>query len=228
MNYVLKSSDVSNDTITSNHIFNGDYQLHSLTFTNNVYNITSNNNILPYQEGASYTAIALTQQFVSGDDLAIHLKAKIDATSAGTSTVSFNANTGKFTISNTVSFYFKFGDITTNTCHDLLGFNQSNTSNGTSVSSDIASDLVAFKHIYVNIEQQDCGNIGNKNNNTYTFLTIGNSNFGDVFTYKSKDFDTEPQIVRLNSCKRLKINFYHENNNSVSLTNWCLTLSKLG
>lgn len=227
MYYILKSSDVSNNVITSNHIFDGNYSLHSLTFTNNVYNITSNNNILPYQEGASYYAIELTEQFVNGDDLATHLKAKIDAVSAGTSTVSFDANTGKFTISNTTNFYLKFGDITTNTCHNLLGFNQSNTSNGTSIVSDVACDLVPFKQIYVRIKEHECGNVRNENNNTYTFLILGNSNFGDIFTYTSKEHDVIPQTVQLDAIKRLTIEFYDENNNSISLANWCLGLIQI-
>lgn len=224
MHYILKSSDVSNNVISSNNIFDGDYQLHSLTFTNNVYNITSNNNILPYQEGASYNAIELDEQFVNGDDLATHLKAKIDAVSGGTSTVSYNSNTGKFTISNTTNFYFKFGDVTTNTCYNLLGFNQSNTSNGTSVTSDNVADLVPFKHIYMNVEQADCGNVRNENNNSYTFLIVCNSEFGDKCIFKSKDFDYISQKLRLNASKRLKITFYDENDNELTLVNWCLVL----
>ena len=222
---VLKSSDVSNGVINTNEIFDGTYKLHSFTFTNNLYNITSNNNILPYQEGASYTAIELTQQYANGTDLATDIQTKINAVSAGTPSVVYNSNTGKFTITNTVSFYFKFGDITSNTCYNLLGFSQTNTSSNTSITSPNVADLVAFKHIYINIEQDTCKCVKTENFTNNTFLITRKCDFGDVSTYTSKQNDIYEQICYFRAEKRFKINFYDENNNTISPTNWILVLA---
>ena len=166
MYYILKSNDVSNNVINTRQIMEGTYQLHSFTCTNNIYNVTANNNILPYQEGASYNAIELTQQYANGSDLASDIATKINEVSDGTATCEYSYNTGKFTITNTTNFYFNFGDITTNTCYNLIGFSQSNTTDGTSVTSDNIANLVPFKHILINIQEDKLQNITNKQWNT--------------------------------------------------------------
>ena len=227
MYQILKSSDSANNIISTREQFNGMYQLHSFVFTNNIYNITSNNNIVPYQEGATYTALELTQQFANGDTIATDLQTKINAVSAGTASVSFDDNTGKLTISNTTNFYFKFGDITSNTAYKQLGFEQSNTTDGTSAVSTNAVDLVPFKHIYIDIKQDQSQSIKNENYRDYSFIINANSNFGEKCHYNAKNNDYNPQICKFRNENRLEIRFYNENYNAITPTNWELVLFKL-
>ena len=224
MKYIIKSSNVSNNIVNLNKYFKGHYKLSSFCFTNNIYNVNSNNNILPYQEGATYTAITLSEQFVDGNDLATDIASKINAVSAGTATATYNDNTGKFNITNTTNFYLKFGDVSTNTCNNLLGFNQSNTTDGTSVTSDNSSDLVPFKTIFIDIKEDKSKNILDENNNNNTFMIQGVSNFGELFIYNPVNMDIEPQYALFHSTKRLEIRFYDENENELTLRNWILIL----
>ena len=224
MLHILKSSDVSNNVINTIEVFDGIYKLHSFSFTNNLYNITSNNNILPYQQGASYYAIELTQQFANGTDIASDIQTKLNAIPSANVSVSYDSNTSKFTITNTTSFYLKFGDVTLNTCSELLGFSNTNTTDGLSVTSTTTADLIPFKQIYINIEQDTFKNIKNENYTENTFLISGSCNFSDNFTYISKENDINPQICNFKATKRLKISFYNEKDENISPQNWLLTL----
>ena len=224
MKYILRSNDALNNVINLNKSMNGRFELYSFGFTNNIFNVTSNNNILPYQEGATYTAIELTQQYRNGHELATDVAAKINAISVGTASVSYDDNTGRMTISNTTNFYLKFGDVTSNTCHHLLGFNTSNTTNGTSVASDKMCDLIPFKTIFIDISEDCNRSIGDQDYNHYTFIISGSSNFGELFAYKSFEWSLIPQYMQINEHKRLKITFYDENKNVLNLLNWFIVL----
>ena len=226
MRHILKSSDATNNVINLKKTFEGRYDLHSFGFTNTLYNITSNNNILPYQEGATYTAIELTTQYTNGTDVATDIETKINAVSSGTASVSYSESTGKFTITNTTNFYLKFGDVSTNTCSNLLGFSSNNTTDGTSITSDVFADLEPFKTIYIDIKQDKLKSISDESYNSHTFMVLGTSNFGELFIYKSLDWDFEPQYMTLNETKRLQITFYDENKNALTLTNWFLVLQQ--
>lgn len=224
MFYIIKSSDVTNGLVKLTDHLKGNYLLHSLSFTNNNLNVNEYNNILPYFEG-SLTNIELTQQYVDGTDLASDIQTKIDAVSDGTVSVQYNSATCTFTITNTVNFSLSFADNTTNTCHQLLGFTQTNTGTGTTITSDLKADLVAFKHICINIIDSDCYNVVDQSYNSSTFIVQGRSDFGDKFEYTA-DNKTTRQLMRLTPTKTLKIKFYDENNNELSLTNWILILEK--
>ena len=226
MKYILKSSNISNNIINLKKSFKGEYSLYSFCFTNNIYNITSNNNILPYQQGASYNAVELTQQFTNGQGLASDIQSKLNAIPSANVSVSYNSNTGKFTITNTTNFYLKFGDITTNICNELLGFNGSNTTDGLSVSSDTKADLTPFKSILINIKEDKNRNVKDENYNQNTFVINGDSNFGEKLTYKSFDWDVISQYMLVDETKRLEITFTDEKGNSLDLRNWVLVLEQ--
>lgn len=227
MLYIIKSSDVSNNYINTIETLKGKFILHSFTFTNNLYNITSNNNILPYQEGATYTAIELTQQFANGNEIATDIQTKINAVSGGIASVTYNSSSGKFTITNTTNFYLKFGDVVTNTANNLLGFLKQNTTNATSVTSNNVAHLIPFQTININIDQDKKKSIKNENYTENTFLITGTSNFGDAFVYVSQNNDIHPQICEFKPTKRIKITFFDENDNELQLNDWVLVLSSL-
>ena len=223
MYQVLNSSNVINNSITLKERFDKEYILHSLSFVNDVYNINQYNNILPYQEGATYTAIELTQQYASGNELAADIQNKINAVSVGTASVTYNDNTGKFTITNTTNFHLKFGDVTTNTCYNILGFNQSNTTDGTSVISTNIADLTPFKCLYIQISEDKYQNIKTENYRDYTFVITGKSDFGDVFQYIEQSI---PQKCYFSNTNKITIKFYDEKYNELSIRNWCLVMRR--
>ena len=220
---IIRSTDIINNNVKLSDKFEGKYQLHSFIFTNNIYNITSKNNILPYYE-SSLNNIELTQQYANGPDLATHLQTKINAVSAGTASVSFDSNTGKFTITNTTNFSLKFGDNTNNTCHELIGFTQANTSTNTTITSDNISQLVPFNYITIKIDQDRTFSIHNQSYHNDTLFIIGKSDFGDTFIYNNKDYTS--QYIKLKPTKQLSISFYDHKHNSIDIANWTLVLMK--
>lgn len=224
MLYVLKSSDVSNNNVINlKQKINGEFVFHSFTFNNEIYNVTSNNNILPYYE-SSLTNIELTKQYVNGDDLASDIQTKINAISGGTAAVTYSSATGKFTITNTTAFSLKFGDNTNNTCNNLLGFNQTNTTSATSVTSDNIAYLSPYQRIMIKISGDNITSISDQDYGDYSFIITTNANFGDIAQYISKENDIREQRIYVNNVKHVKITFYDENGNLLSLNNWCLVL----
>lgn len=221
MLHIIRSSDISNNVINLTKKMSGKYKLHSFVFTNNLYNVTSNNNILPYYE-SSLNNIELTQQYANGDDLANDIQTKINNISGGTATVTYNANTCTFTITNTTNFSLNFADNTTNTCHELIGFNQSNTNTTTTVTSSNMAQLVPFHYITIKIDKDNCLNVQNQTYHSDSLIILGKSDFGDTFVFNGNDF--QPQYVNINSVKTLSISFYNDKHNTVNISNWALVL----
>jgi hypothetical protein len=220
---ILKSNNISSSNIINlKKKMNGEYLLHSFTFTNDVYNITSNNNILPYQDfGGSLTEITLTQQYINASDLASHLQTKINAVTSGMASVSYDSNTGKFTITNTVSFRITFGDYTSsNGCHNLLGFSGTNLTYATTQTSDNTANLVPFQCIYVKIKQNRLNSIYDENYGDYSLVVTVDGDFGARCSYISPL--PLQQKIQLDDCKRLEITFYDQDSHQITLNNWCL------
>ena len=224
MYHIIKSSDATNGLIKLTDPLQNEYELHSLTFTNNVTNVNAYNNILPYHEGSTLTNIELTQQYVDGTDLATDVQDKINAITAGTATVEYNANACAFTISNTTGFSLKFGDNTSNTCDKLLGFSQTNTASSTTHTSDSIADLTAFKYICMTINEACNSNVVDQSYNSNTFLIQGRSDFGDKFEFITDSFNVIRQKMTLKPTKTLKVAFSDDENNGLTLANWILIL----
>ena len=224
MYQILKESDVSGGLIQLKNMMQDEYELAGFAFTNNLHNVTSNNNILPYYENTTQYQLELTQQYCNGDDLATDIASKINAVTSGTATATYNSNTAKFTITNTVNFQLNFGNSISNTCKKLIGFSASNTTSGTSTTSDSVADLTPFKHIKIRIDNSDCNNVNDQSYNSDSFIIQGKSNFGDAFIYNGKEFDIVPQKISLKPTKTIGISFSDHNNNSITLTDWVLIL----
>lgn len=224
MLYVFKSSDTTNNIINLQKTLSGKFTLHSFTFNNEIYNVRGDNNNLPYFEGGSITNLSLTQQYVNGDDLAYDVQEKINEISDGTASVSYDSNTGKFTITNTISFSLKFGDNTENSCRKLLGFNGSNSSEGTSVVSDNVANITPYQRLLIKISEDEKTSVSDQDYGDYSFVITTKSDFGDVSKYISKESDIREQEIRFNKVKRFKVSFYNENGVLLTLNNWCLVL----
>ena len=223
MYHIIQSSDIQNNVINLTQKMEGLCKLNAFIFTNNIYNVTTNNNILPYYE-STLNNIELTTQYASGDDLATDIQTKIDAISAGSATVTYNANTCKLTIANTTNFSLKFGDNTTNTCHELIGFNQSNTDTVTTITSPNMLQLVSYKYITINIAQDCSLHVHNQTYQYDTFIIMGTSDFGDRMIYNSKDYT--PQYMNLQPTKTLSVSFFDDKHNAINISNWALVFNE--
>jgi len=86
------------------------------------------------------SVITLTADQYNAQDLATEIQTKLnaDATLAGTYTVTYNFETFKFKIASTVNFQLLFssGANINHTARFILGFNSTDTANGTSAESD--------------------------------------------------------------------------------------------
>ena len=224
MYHIIKDTDTSNGLIQLNQVHIDNYTLHSFTFTNNVYNVSSRNNVIPYYEGSTLSLLTLTEQFCDGTDMATDIASKINAVTAGTATCTFDTNKYTFTITNTVSFSLKFGDAYDNMSNNLLGFTATNTSSSTSQTSNTTADLTPFKYIKINIADSGVKNVIDQSFTSNTFLIQGSSNFGEKFIYNGKDYDVTPQTISLKPTKTMKIVFTDEKNKTLTLTDWHLIL----
>ena len=225
MFYIIKSDNTSNNIINLKKTLKGEFFLRSFNFLNEIHNVRSNNNILPYKEPAgSLQLIELTTQFVSGNDLASDIQTKIDAVSAGSPVVSYSSATGKFTITNTTAFSLKFGDNTSNTCHELIGFNATNTSDATSHIADNVANLTPYQHILINIKEDVVTAVEDQEYGDNSFIITSQSNFCDMAEYTPKTTDIGQQWIRFNGTKRITIRFYDDNNNELNLNHWSLVL----
>ena len=224
MHYIIKSSDASNGVINLNNKLEKELELHSFTFLNDIYNISSNNKILPYEEVAISSNIELTEQFTNGTDLATHIQTKINDISAGTCSVSFDANTSKFTITNTVDFKFNFSSYGDGTCDTVLGFDDSDLSYSTLHTSDKQANLTSFECLYIDFKNDSNKYCIDESHTNHSFIINCNSDFGDKCEYISKVNDFEPQKIKLKQTNRIEIKFYDQDNNELTLNKWCLVL----
>ena len=123
---LISSNNLTNNKLTLDYPIVGEYSLESFVFTNNIYNVTNDNNKVYFTENSVPLTTTLTNGYYDGEDFRSHLQTSMNATASGTITVSLDTNTNKLTISNsTHNFFFTFGTNTTNSARKLLGFNAS-------------------------------------------------------------------------------------------------------
>lgn len=226
MYLVIKSDDINNGIANLNHPIENDYQLHSFSFTNDVYNVNSNNYILPYEESAVTSNVQLTQQFANGSDLASDIQTKLAAISSGVVSCTYDTNTNTFTITNSVNFKLNFATYGDGACADLLGFNNANVDWTSSATSDYVANLIPFQSIFIDIKEDKTKSIYDQDYGHHSFVINASSNFGDICKYIGVINDFTPQLIHVDKTKRLNINFYNQNNQSITLNNWCLILKK--
>ena len=220
----LQSENVVNGSINLQEIRSGKYDLHSFIFTNNLYNITNNNNLLPLHIIDTEFEIYLTPSYYNGNDLATHLQTEINNETGHSFVVNYDANAGKFTFTNSVEFYFRFGDYTTNTCEKVIGFTSANTTSTTNQTSAQVSSLASYKCLYIRIGEDSAKCVKNETNGNYSLIITKTGDFGDNVIHNSKECDVMTQSIDLKETNKISIKFYDENNNELTINNWMLIL----
>ena len=225
---IIKSSDKSSGTngnckIHLNDDLSGDFRLYLFSFYNNLYNVNDNNNVLVLTNTSDtvISNITLTNGDYSGDELATLITNGIADLNA-----IYDENTGKFTLSYTSDFKLNFVD-NSNTCYKLLGFdNNTYTSTSSSLTSESVAELLPYKHLYLEINENDDKSLRDQSHNYYSLiLNDKNSGFGSMFRYLCED-RVKQQRIHLKSSKQLNIKIKDENNNVCEIADWILILEK--
>ena len=164
----------------------------------------NNNKIYVNENGTDYT-ITWTNGYYDSTDLTSHLSTTLNDALSDTVSVSFDDNTNKFTIADTI-----------NSARKLLGFNETDGSPSlTTQTSDVAVDLNQCENIFITIKQDDNRNIEGIDFFNCSLIVNGVSNFGDILRYVNVDNFT--QTLKLKSTKTLNVSFHDASNNTINL-----------
>lgn len=211
----LDSKKASNNKFKLDESISGIYKLLSFTFTNNIFNINDTNNKVYWNENSIDKISTLTNGFYEATDLNSHISTILNQDGSGTITSSFNDINSKFTITNTLNMYFTFGSNTTNSASKLLGFNDTDGSASTSITSDNCIDLNTYKNIWIDLTQNNNRNInGIDYFNTSLFIT-GLGNYGEIMRYIKNDYFD--QYIKLQNTKLLELSFHDNNHKDIEL-----------
>ena len=222
----LDSNKASNNVFTLDNRIQGQYQLLTFTTTNNMYNVTANNNKIYWNENGSNKTTTLTNGYYDSTDFKTELSTQLNSSASGTITVTLDDNTRKFTITDTLNFYFTFATNTTNSARKLLGFNASDGTNATSQTSDTPCDLNSCKNIFLTINEDNHRNIRGIDFFNSSFVINSTGDFGETLRYIN--VDNFNQFIKFRDTKKLTVSFHDSNNNSVDLNSeYQIILSKI-
>ena len=230
MKLYLDSNNSSNGEYDLDEPIEGKYKLLSFAFTNNIYNVNESNNKIYFTEDYNDATYELEATLTNGIDDASDLKANIvkamDAVSNGTITVVYDDTTNKFTITNTVPFYFTFGSNTANSASKLLGFNENDDLTYTTTRvSDNPIDLNTYKELFVNINENNDRQIVGVNYFNSSLFIFGDGGLGELVRYNYKDF--AEQYMYFKRTKTLTVKIHDLNENVIDLnSDYSLILEK--
>lgn len=216
MKLYLDSNKASNNTYQLDKTISGKWKLINFSFTNNIFNVNDNNNKIYFNEnGVDLTATLSNGYYDAGSALTSNISTALNNVATGTITVDFDDTTNKYTITNTLNFYFKFGSSTKNSARKLLGMTASDGTNSTTQTSNNPIDVNTYKNIFINISQNDDKDIFGQNYFSTSFTITGTGTFGELIKYIYKDFSE--QYVKLNNTKHITVKIHDLNNDELEL-----------
>ena len=226
---ILQSSDRATGT-NGDSIFyliddiKGEYKLHSFKFTNNIYNVTSNNNriVLANTSDTLLADVRLTEGYYTGTEIASMITSDVYSGFAA----GYDNKTGKFTFSLGGGFKMLnqgYADMS----YGLLGFdNNDYTSDGNTLTSVNVADLIPVKEIYIKIKDDKLKAVRSQTLNDYSLMVYDKlSTFGSIFHYTCEDRINQ-QTINLKPTKRLEIKICDNEGNILQISNWCMILEK--
>ena len=213
---LLHSDKSNNNKFILDKRIEGYYQFKSFVATNNIYNVTNDNNQVYVNENGTDYTITLTNGYYDSSDLTTEFQDKLNSTLSGTVSITLDDNTNKFTITNTLPFYFTFGSNTTNSARKLLGFNANDPLIFvTTQTSDNPIDLNPCKNVFISITEDDNRNVEGIDFFNCSLIVNGTNEFGGLMRYV--DVDNFVQVVKFKNTKQLTVSFHDANNNSIDL-----------
>lgn len=214
--YLFLDSEKANNNIFSlDNRITGHYRLVSFSYTNNIFNITDNNNKVYWNDNGTNRVAILTNGYYDSNDFTSHLSTTLNDDASGTVSVALDTNTRKITVTSTLNFYFTFGSNTDNSARKLLGFSEADGSNATTQTSTTPIDLNTCKSVFIKFEQDDNRSIEGIDFFETSLMLSGNADFGEAFRYI--DIDNFCQYVKFRDIKKIKVSFHDTSNNSINL-----------
>ena len=216
MKLYLDSNNSSNGQYDLDEPIGGRWRLLSFAFTNNIYNVNETNNKIYFNENGTNLIAELTIGYYDASDLKTNISEAMNNVSNGNITITYDDKPGKFTIKNTLGYYFTFGTNKVNSASKLIGFNDvDGVAYSQTQISDKSIDLNTYKEIFVNISKNnDRSIIGVDYFNTSLFI-VGSGGVGELVRYNYQDF-TE-QYVDLKRTKKITIKIHDSNENEINL-----------
>lgn len=193
---------------------------------NTIYNITSSNNVIYFNDGANVSATITPGSYtISSLTSAIATAMTSASSSAKTYTVTYSTSTFLLTISTTAGYTLTFGTNTTNSIAQTIGFPNSNTASASAQTGSYAVNL-NIDPIYVNFRMVSSLNqTTNMSMPSYSFILPISVNGGEV-NILSK-YNSMEQKIKLNSMvnvDRVEIELRDGSGNIVNLngSNWLI------
>lgn len=211
----LHSSKATNNIFKLDKPIEGVYQLVSFVATNNIFNVNDYNNKVYWNENGTDFTTTLTNGYYNSSDFITHLDTQMTVSGSGSIGVTFNENTRKLTITDTLNFYFTFGTNTTNSARKLLGFSATNGSSAGSQTSDICADLNTNKNVFISFQQDNNKFIHGIDFFDCSCIINGTGDFGEVIRYVNED--NFNQYVKFKKTKQLEVRFHDSSNNNIDL-----------
>lgn len=205
------SGDINDLVFECKESLEGSYELTFFQMTNNIYNVSTGENDKVYLTHSvdGVQEITLDKGSYDAADLAVELKAKLDAISAVVYTVSYALTTGKYTISpDSGTLQFTFGTNTSASARKLLGFLEADTLAAASLVSDVPIDLKLHDMIVVSVLQDNLSYVTLPSGVEASLLIpIENIEFGSrIFHSRNQNFN---QLIRFtNSTSRLSVRLF--------------------
>ena len=222
----LNSEKADNNVFKLDEAIVGKYKLQSFSFTNNMYNVNDTNNKIYINENGDNLTATLTNGYYDINDLKTHLSTVLNSTMSGTVTITLNSNTNKYTIANTLNYYFTFGSNTLNSARKLIGFNAVDGTNATSHTSDVVVDLNPCREFFINIVENDYKNIYGQNYFNSSLFINGIAGFGETMRYINDD--NFNQYITLKNTKSMCVEFHDLNENEIDLnSDYSIVLQKI-
>ena len=228
---IIKSNNKTSGTngncvIHLNQRMKGLYGLYSFIFTDTLYNVYSANNrfVITDTSDTVISNVLLDEGFYTGSELADKI------TSAVTDlTATFDDNTNKFTFTYTSDFKLAFSSTYTNTCSEILGFEQSDyTSTSSSLTSVKCADFNPHKTLFITINKANkpIENNSSSNHHEYTFMiSDASSTFGSLFRYLQDD-QLRQQYAEIDSTRQIEVEIRDDDHNVIDPTNWIMILQR--
>lgn len=137
----------------------GEYRLTSLILPFYDYNVTENNNRIYFNDGTDDLVAVLTPGTYTSLTIAAEVKARMDAVSAQTFTVSVDDTTNKLTVAiGADTVQFTFGTNSASSANKLLGFIKTDGTAAASVTSDHPVQLRRAEYLQLNVGGSDIVN----------------------------------------------------------------------
>lgn len=194
---------------------------------NTIYNITSSNNSINWNDGSSTLTTTIPVGSYSSSTLSSTLATAMTTSSSGhgnlTITISFSTLTYFFTISAGSNFTLNFNSAST-TMASILGFNKSSLSGSSSYTGTVVPSIFAPQHLEIRITELSKPNYSSAECN-YSFLIPVPVNSGNFIEYKEKEYFTQ-KVYTYNNFSSLSVQLC-QNGSVVSLNNadWELALA---